>query len=120
MRGLYPKLGRPNLLEPSLEPGPIPLEGLRQRVARILAEPVRHAFSEPSGLKEPRSEAAEMFILKMVNKLVTNEVWAPPTITDNKADRGDGICVLMSKAELFGARWRRAKHCARRGLWGAH
>src|SRR2546421_7133281 len=40
--GLDPKLGRPNFLEPSLEPGPIPLEGLRQRVARVLAERVRH------------------------------------------------------------------------------
>jgi len=54
-----------------------------------------------------------MLILKMVNQLVTNQIWTPRTMADDYAERSDVVCERDPKPEFLGASGRRTKHRAR-------
>src|SRR6266853_5786727 len=114
--GLRPKLRAAHSLEPHFELRTVALQWLRQWPAGILAQRVRHAFPEPDGLKQPRTETAKVLVLQMMNELMPDQIRLPPPIADNKGDSRDGICVLRSKAEVPGARFRRAENGTGFGL----
>ncbi|CAM2161833.1 hypothetical protein BC2230_100169 [Burkholderia cepacia] len=88
-------------------------ERLRQRMARIVAERIRHPFDQPARLGHD-GQVAEHFRLTVMDQLVREKVGLPAARCDNHAETPECQRRTLAEAECIGARAGRTEHDARR------